>query len=55
MIATHYTLAVMPGPDPGIHGSNRATASRRSMDCRVKPGADSTQLNLGLWLTGLER
>jgi hypothetical protein len=100
MMATHDTVAVMPGPrvtdrgtvpgrepeddpgdrgtvpglepeddpgdrgtvpgrepedDPGDHGSIRATASRGNMDCRVKPGNDSTPLDAGLWLAGQER
>jgi hypothetical protein len=70
MMATHDTVAVMPGSrvtdrgtvpgldpedDPGDHGSSRATASRGNMDCRVKPGNDSTPLDAGLWLAGQER
>ena len=69
MMATHDALAVMPASrvtvlgavpslesenDLGIHGSNRATPSHCSMDCRVKPGNDSARLNAGAWLTGLE-
>jgi hypothetical protein len=42
-----------PEDDPGIHGSNRATA-RHPMDCRGKPGNDDTRLNATLWLTGQE-
>ena len=44
-----------PEDDPGIHGSNQATPPRGAIDCRVKPGNDSTRLNAGLWLSGLER
>jgi hypothetical protein len=43
-----------PEDDPGIQSSNRATASRGSMDCRVKPGNDRNRSSAGLWLTGLE-
>jgi hypothetical protein len=54
MMATPGTVAVMPDlrvtergtvpslepeDDPGIHGPNRATASRGALDCRVKLNA----------------
>src|SRR5687767_13862779 len=34
----------MPGPDPGIHPASRRVF-RRSMDCRVKPGNDTSTIN----------
>jgi hypothetical protein len=69
MMATRYTVVVMPGPrvtvrgtvpslepedDPGIHGSNRPTASSGSMDCRVKPGNDNGGVGVGHRLIGPE-
>jgi hypothetical protein len=69
MGSTDCAVVVMPGPrvmvrgvvprlepedDPGIHGSNRATALRCFVDCRGKPGNDSTRWKAGPWLTGPE-
>ena len=57
MAPARYAVAVMPGLDPGIHGSDPVIASRGAMDCRVQPvqpGNDSARLDAAHGLTGLE-
>src|ERR1700736_4062755 len=42
-VGVHANTLVMPGLDPGIHPSSQEVLSKR-MDCRVKPGNDSSNL-----------